>query len=70
MRALADTSAEVYQMPAARLLPAGEARAAAMDLSDQWNREGKDWNSPLLGQIADLLAQSHRSLSEAVGSPG
>jgi hypothetical protein len=69
-QALADTYAEVYQMPAERLLPAGEARAAAMDLSDQWNREGKDRNSPLLGQIADLLVKSYTSLSAAVGSPG
>jgi hypothetical protein len=69
-QALADTYAEVYQMPADNLLAAGEARAAAMDLSDQWNREGKDPNSPLLGQIADLLVQSYRSLSEAVATPG
>jgi hypothetical protein len=34
-QALADTYAEVYQLPADRLLAAGEARAAAMDLSDQ-----------------------------------
>jgi hypothetical protein len=67
-QALAATYAEVYQLPAERLLPAGEARAAAMDLSDQWNREGKDPNSPLLGQIADLLVQSYRSLSDAVAA--
>jgi hypothetical protein len=48
---------------------AGEARAVAMDLSDQWIREGKDPNSPLLGQIATLLVQSYRSLSEAVAPP-
>jgi hypothetical protein len=69
-QALADTYAEVYQLPAERMLPAGEARAAAMDLSDQWNREGKDPNSPLLEEIATLLVTSHRSLSEAVGQPG
>jgi hypothetical protein len=68
-QALADTYAEVYQLPAERLLPAGEARAAAMDLSDQWIREGKDPTSPLLGQIATLLVQSYRSLSEAVAPP-
>jgi hypothetical protein len=68
-QALADTYAEVYQVPAERMLPAGEARAAAMDLSDQWIREGKDPNSPLLGQIEDLLVQSYRSLSEAVAPP-
>src|SRR4051812_349374 len=65
-QALADIYAEVYQVPAARMLPAGEARAAAMDLSDQWIREGKDPNSPLLGQIEGLLVQSYRSLSVAV----
>ena len=69
-QALADTYAEVYQMPAEKMLPAGEARAAAMDLSDQWIREGKDPKSPLLEQIATLLVQSYRSLSEAVGTPG
>jgi hypothetical protein len=69
-QALADTYAEVYQQPADRLLPAGEARAAAMDLSDQWNREGKDPNSPLLDQIATLLVASYRSLSDAVGTAG
>lgn len=69
-QALADTYAEVYQLPAEKMLPAGEARAAAMDLSDQWIREGKDPASPLLEQIAALLVQSYRSLSEAVGTPG
>jgi hypothetical protein len=41
-----------------------------MDLSDQWIREGKDPNSPLLGQIATLLVQSYQPPSEAVGTPG
>ena len=68
--ALAATYAEVYQMPAEKMLPAGEARAAAMDLSDQWNREGKDPNSPLLEQIATLLVQSYQALSDAVGTVG
>jgi hypothetical protein len=67
-QALAAAYAEVYRVPAERLLPAGEARAAAMDLSDQWIREGKDPNSPLLEQIATLLVQSYRSLSEAVAA--
>ena len=69
-QALAATYAELYQLPADRLLPAGEARAAAMDLSDRWIREGKDPNSPLLEQIATLLVQGYRSLSEAVGTAG
>ena len=67
-QALADTYAELYQLPAEKMLPAGEARAAAMDLSDRWIREGKDPNSPLLEQIATLLVQSYRSLSEAVAA--
>ena len=67
-QALADTYAEVYQLPAQRMLPAVGARAAAMDLSDQWIREGKDPNSPLLEQIATLLVRSYRSLSEAVAA--
>jgi hypothetical protein len=41
-----------------------------MDLSDQWNHEGKDPNSPLLERIATLLVQSYRSLSEAVAAAG
>ncbi len=67
-QALADTYAEVYQVPAETMLAAGEARAAAMDLSDRWIREGKDPNSPLLEEIAQLLIQSYRSLSEAVAA--
>ena len=66
--ALAATYAEVYRVPAERVLAAGEARAAAMDLSDQWILEGKDPTSPLLAEIATLLVQSYRSLSEAVGA--
>ena len=66
--ALAATYAEVYQLPAERLIAAAEARAAAMDLSDQWNREGKTPDSPLLAQISDLLVASYRALSEADSS--
>jgi hypothetical protein len=67
--ALAATYAEVYQVPAERVTAAAEDRAQAMDLSDQWQREGKAADSPLLGQIADLLVRSYQSLSDAVG-PG
>jgi hypothetical protein len=63
--ALAASYAEVYQQPAERLRPAAEARALAMDLSDQWQAEGKDPDSPLLEQIADLLVESYRALIEA-----
>jgi hypothetical protein len=51
-------------------LPHPGPALTAMDLSDRWNREGKDPNSPLLEEIATLLVQSHRSLSEALGQPG
>jgi hypothetical protein len=67
-QALADMYAEVYQVPAERVLAAGEARAAAMDLSDQWIREGKDPTSPLLEEIATLLVQSCQSRSDGIGA--
>ena len=67
--ALAASYAEVYQIPPDRALAAGEGRAAAMDLSDQWNRQGKDPNSPLLDQIAELLVASYRALAAAVAQP-
>jgi hypothetical protein len=63
--ALAATYAEVYQAPAERMLPAGDARAAAMDLSDQWIREGKRADSPLLDEIATLLTASYQLLADA-----
>lgn len=59
-QALADTYAEVYQLPAA------DARAEAMDLSDRWIREGKLRDSPLLEEIAERLVASYRLLSDAV----
>lgn len=62
--ALAATYAEVYRRPPEQLREAAEARALAMDLSDQWNREGKDPASPLLEQIADLLVASYRALAD------
>jgi hypothetical protein len=64
--ALAATYAEVYQRPAELMVAAAEARAAAMDLSDQWIREGKDPESPLLAQIEERLVASYQALSDAV----
>jgi hypothetical protein len=66
--ALAETYAEIYQAPVERMLPAAEARALAMDLSDRWVREGTASDSPLLAQIADLLIASYQSLLDAVSS--
>lgn len=64
--ALAATYAEVYQSTPERMLTAADARAEAMDLSDQWNREGKQPDSPLLDRIAERLVASYQALSEAV----
>ena len=66
-RALAESYGEVYQLPPDRLLAAGDARAEAMDLSDQWIREGKAADSPLLEQIAERLIACYRALAEATG---
>ena len=66
--ALAETYAELYRAPADRMLPAGDARAEAMDISDRWIREGKDPKSPLLEQIAERLVASYRALAAAASS--
>lgn len=65
-RALAETYAEVYQLPMERMLPAAALRAEAMDISDQWNRDGKLPESPLLPQIRDLLVTSYAELKRAI----
>lgn len=67
-RALAENYGEVYQVPSEQVLAAGEARAAAMELSDQWIREGKDPSSPLLDTIAERLVACYRALAEAAAS--
>jgi hypothetical protein len=69
-QALADLYAEVYRLPVDRFVPAGAARAEAMDVSDQWIREGRLAESPLLPHIAELLVESYRSLSQAANTPG
>jgi hypothetical protein len=68
--ALAASYAEVYQRPIEAMMPAAEARAEAMDLSDQWVREGRQRGSPLLRRIAELLVDSYRALHEATARPG
>jgi hypothetical protein len=68
--ALAASYAEVYQQPAEKMRPAAEARAEAMDLSDQWQAEGKDPASPLLEQIADLLVRSYQALVDSTARLG
>jgi hypothetical protein len=65
-RALADLYAEVYRLPVEAALPAGEHRARAMDLSDQWNREGKVRDSALLGMVRTELVESYQALHDAL----
>ena len=67
--ALAASYAEVYQRPLETMMEAAELRAEAMDLSDQWVREGRQRGSPLLRRIAELLVQSYRALHEATIEP-
>jgi hypothetical protein len=64
--ALADLSAEVYRIPVAAGRPAAEHRARAMELSDRWVRDGKNPESPLLGEIRAALLESYRALKAAV----
>jgi hypothetical protein len=66
--ALAALYGEVYQVPAGRMIRAAELRAEAMDVSDQWIREGKLQDSPLLDRISELLIQSYTELKQAVTS--
>jgi hypothetical protein len=66
--ALAALYGEVYQLPVDRMTRAAALRAEAMDISDQWIREGKQTDSPLLAQITDLLIRSYTELKQAVSS--
>jgi hypothetical protein len=65
-RALAELYAEVYRLPVVAALPAGEHRARAMDLSDQWIREGKVRDSPLLAMVRAELVESYQLLHDAL----
>ncbi|HZR98480.1 MAG TPA: hypothetical protein VFE37_07230 [Chloroflexota bacterium] len=67
-RALADLYAEVYRLPVEAALPAGEHRARAMDLSDQWIREGKVRDSPLLAAVRAELIASYQVLHDALAA--
>jgi hypothetical protein len=67
-QALAEYYAEVYQLPADAALPAGEHRARAMDYSDQWIREGKVRDSPLLATVRSELVESYQALHAALAA--
>lgn len=64
-RALAETAAAVYQMPADQFAEHGDLRAKAMDIRDTKSESGgvseEDWQ-----KIDDLLHLSWRSLHDAV----
>jgi hypothetical protein len=65
-RALAELYAEVYRLPVEAALPAGEHRARAMDLSDQWIREGKVRDSGLLAMVRSELVDGYQALQDAL----
>jgi hypothetical protein len=56
----------LYGEPEAAVRPAAEHRARAMDLSDQWIREGCQPNSPLLPLEHAALVRSYAALLAAV----
>jgi len=66
-RALAEAAAEIYQIPAERLLEHGRLRAEAMKIRDTKAESGgvteEDWK-----QIGELLRASWLSLSQAVNT--
>src|SRR2546421_5375948 len=66
-RALASLAAEVYRVPAERLMEHARLRAEAMDIRDSKAEQGgvteEDWK-----RIDELLHQSWRSLHRAVNS--
>jgi len=56
----------LYGEPAAAIRPAAVERARAMDLSDQWVREGCQRDSPLLPPEHAALVRSYAALLAAV----
>jgi hypothetical protein len=66
-RALAELPAEIYRVPADRLMEHARLRAEAMTIRDQKAEEGRvseeDWK-----KIGELLRQSWQSLHKAVNS--
>lgn len=70
VEALADLDQEVWRIPRAPALAAARFRAQANNLSDEWNRQGRQPDSPLLGQIREALAANYRILKAAVTGDG
>ena len=65
-RALAALYAHVYGVPEQDVLPAGEQRALAMDISDRWIEQGCDPDSPLIPKERAALVRSYAALLAAV----
>ncbi len=66
VEALADLDQEVFQVSREAALKAGRYRADANNLSDQWNREGRRPDSPLLGQIREALLNNYATLKAGI----
>jgi hypothetical protein len=64
--ALAALYSYVYSVPVEDVRVAAQQRAAAMDDSDRWVREGRDPGSPLIEQERAALVRSYAGLLAAV----
>jgi hypothetical protein len=69
IEALQNLYVEIFQIDCSRVRRAAERRAEAMIYSDQWVNEGRQNDSPLIGQIEIALIASYAALKEAVQSP-
>jgi hypothetical protein len=66
VNALAALYGYVYGVPEAEVRTAAEQRALAMDHSDQWVSEGRDLDSPLIGEERAALVRSYAGLLAAI----
>ena len=64
--ALADSYAELYQIPREKVQPAAYHRAEAMQYSDRWVHEGRLSGSPLIAQMQAELDKSYSALRAVV----
>jgi hypothetical protein len=64
--ALASLYAYVYGVPATEVRLAAAQRALAMDYSDQWVKDGRSLESPLVPQERAALVRSYAGLLAAV----
>jgi hypothetical protein len=66
VEALTRLYAFLYREPEPEVRPAAVHRAQAMDISDQWNAEGRHADSPLLALEHACLVRSYAALLAAV----